>query len=232
MAPAAESAPREEQQPLFGTERCDNRIIPFESLTSHAERQSIRARAAGLSRPEPVKSAKVEVRHARGKRQFAESQGHLDFIGQQDVSLPQSDIICDAPVAPPLLRLQAALIDGALMVLACLIPLGIYRYSGGTFGLDRRESLVLSAALMTVPLFYQILWAVAGRDSIGMRAAGLELIDFDGNPPSLERRWYRFAGGWISRLAAGIGLIWSLVDQDGLAWHDHISGTFPTIRQQ
>jgi hypothetical protein len=30
-------------------------------------------------------------------------------------------------------------------------------------------------------------------------------------------------------LAAGTGLIWALVDEDSLTWHDHISGTFPTL---
>ena len=33
----------------------------------------------------------------------------------------------------------------------------------------------------------------------------------------------------IALLAAGIGMLWALVDEDGLTWHDHISGTFPTI---
>ncbi len=33
----------------------------------------------------------------------------------------------------------------------------------------------------------------------------------------------------LSLFAGGIGLVWSLVDEDGLTWHDHISATFPTI---
>ncbi|MGH9655540.1 MAG: RDD family protein, partial [Bryobacteraceae bacterium] len=86
-------------------------------------------------------------------------------------------------------------------------------------------------ALLMVPVFYKLLWTAAGRDTIGMTSTGLELVDFDGNPPSAERRYYRLLGSWIGLLAAGIGLVWALVDQDGLAWHDHISGTFPTLRE-
>lgn len=219
------------QQALFAGQSSEPRVIPFESLTSQAELESIRARAAGLVRPEPVKAAKVEVRRARTRRRRSENQRRFEFLDQQEVvSPPESDIACDAPVAPPLLRLQAALVDGALMAIGCIAPLAIYSYWGGPLELNRHLLPFAVVALLTVPVFYQLLWMIAGHDTVGMASAGIELVDFDGNPPSAERRFCRFWGSWISLLAAGLGLIWSLVDQDGLTWHDHISGTFPTIR--
>jgi uncharacterized RDD family membrane protein YckC len=87
----------------------------------------------------------------------------------------------------------------------------------------------LAATLITIPLFYRLLWAFAGRDSLGMRLTGLRLVDFDGNPPSQERRYHRIFGSILSVLAAGMGIAWSFVDQDCLSWHDHISSTFPTV---
>ncbi len=220
------------QQQLFPTQPAEPRVIPFESLTTQAERESIRARAAGLARPEPVKTEKVELRRARGRQSRSENQRRFDFFGHQEVVLqPQSDIICDAPVAPPLLRLQAALVDGALMAAGCLALLAIYWLRGGTLDLSKHLLPFAAIALLMVPVFYKLLWTAAGRDTIGMTSTGLELVDFDGNPPSAERRYYRLLGSWIGLLAAGIGLVWALVDQDGLAWHDHISGTFPTLRE-
>ena len=71
--------------------------------------------------------------------------------------------------------------------------------------------------------------SLAGRDTTGMRKAGLQLVDFDGNPPSQARRYQRLCGTFLSSAAAGIGMIWALLDEDGLTWHDHMSGTFPTI---
>jgi uncharacterized RDD family membrane protein YckC len=62
-----------------------------------------------------------------------------------------------------------------------------------------------------------------------MRCAGLRLVDFDGNPPSPGRRYQRLVGSILSVLAGGMGLIWALVDEERLTWHDHISSTFPTI---
>jgi hypothetical protein len=54
-------------------------------------------------------------------------------------------------------------------------------------------------------------------------------VDFDGNSPSQARRYQRLLGTLLSWLAAGLGIIWVLVDEDGLSWHDHISSTFPAI---
>jgi uncharacterized RDD family membrane protein YckC len=219
------------QQHLFPVQTGEPRVIPFELLTTPAERKSIRARAAGLARPEPVKTEKVELRRARGRQSRSENQRRFDFFGRQEVvSPPQSDIICDAPVAPLFMRLQAALVDGALMAAGCLVLLAIYWFRGGALEISKHLLPFTALALLTIPVFYKLLWTVAGCDTIGMTSAGLELVDFDGNPPSSERRYYRLLGSWIGLLAAGIGLIWSLVDQDGLTWHDHMSGTFPTIR--
>lgn len=232
-------SPQTAQQPLFMMAQ-EPRVIPFDSLTTPAERESIRARAAEANRPAPVKNAKVEVRHARAKRDRSsrgtrdqsKHQRRLDFLGQEEfLTQPQSNIICDAPVAPPVLRVEAALMDGLIAACGCLFIVAAYLYEGGRIipFPDKHALPFLLAALGTVPLFYKLLWTFVGRDSIGMRAAGLRLVDFDGNPPSQERRYYRAFGSIIGLLAAGVGLVWALVDEDSLTWHDHMSATFPTV---
>ncbi len=110
-----------------------------------------------------------------------------------------------------------------------LLRSGYFGLLGVAFEWDKHSVAFLMLGLLTVPLFYKILWAIAGVDTIGMRSAGLHLIDFDGNPPSSTRRYQRLGGSILSFLAAGIGLVWSLVDEDRLTWQDHISSTFPTI---
>lgn len=225
--PAAASG----QQALFsmpGVEAA--RVIPFDSLTTHAERESIRARAAELTRPAPLKTERVEAPRPRVRKTHSADQRRLDFTaGEQAAPLPQSSIVCDAPVAPVRLRLQAAAIDGLTMTLGCALAVGLFRLLGGELPLDKRIGSFFALAILTIPLFYKLLWAFAGRDTIGMRAAGLQLVDFDGNPPSQARRYQRLCGTLLSFLAAGMGMIWALVDEDGLTWHDHISSTFPAI---
>jgi uncharacterized RDD family membrane protein YckC len=220
------------QQPLFSQPANEPRVIPFDQFTSPAERESIRARAADLARPAPMKSERVEVQRPRVNKRRSEDhdQRRLEFLGQQEVvRAGQSSIICDAPVAPPGLRMQAAAIDGFAMAAGCAVCVAIFLFAGGHIPMDKRILPFFGAAVLTVPVFYKLLWTFMGQDTIGMKKAGMRLVDFDGNPPSQERRYYRLFGGVISLLAAGMGLIWAFVDEDALTWHDHISNTFPTI---
>ncbi len=75
---------------------------------------------------------------------------------------------------------------------------------------------------------YRVLWCLGGGDTPGMRFAGLRLVDFDGRRPEREQRTIRLAASLLSIISAGLGLVWALVDEESLTWHDHISKTFPT----
>ncbi|MBV8863942.1 MAG: RDD family protein [Acidobacteriaceae bacterium] len=226
------------QQILFTTPANQPRVIPFDSLTSPAERDAIRLRAAEAQRPAPVKSAKVEAKRSRSNRNSPSDQRGFDFHIHEEASrapdlyLPTSDVICAAPVATAAVRVQAALLDALLIACGSTIGLGLFFYIGGHFTADKHVLPFASAALLTVPLFYKLLWVFAGQDTPGTRMSGLELVDFDGKRPSKGRRFQRLFGSVLSLLAAGIGMIWALVDEDKLTWHDHISGTFPTFSDQ
>ncbi|MGC2662336.1 MAG: RDD family protein [Bryobacteraceae bacterium] len=202
--------------------------------------ESTRARPTEISRPAPLKVGKVEVSPRSRRTSNPEitrkagprmEQQRLDLFGEQQVlTQPQSTIICNAPVAPCALRSQAALVDLAVMLVGCILAGTAYNLAGGSVILDKHVLPFVILSLATIPIAYKFLWAYFGLDSVGMSAARLRLIDFDGNPPSRERRMQRTFGSFISFLAVGIGLVWALVDQDGLTWHDHMSGTFPTLR--
>jgi uncharacterized RDD family membrane protein YckC len=224
----AGTAATTDQQALFNNPN-PSRLVAFESLTSHQERESIRARAAGIAGQESPKRARMEMRRARPARGSA-GQQRLDFFGQEQVlTPPQSNIICDAPVAPIALRVEAALIDGLITLFPSVIGIALFLYAGGHLSFNKHVLPFWMLAFLTVPLLYKLVWTVAGRDSIGMSFAGLRLVDFDGNPPSSERRYHRMLGSFLSVLAAGTGLLWALMDEDALTWHDHISSTFPTL---
>jgi uncharacterized RDD family membrane protein YckC len=120
-------------------------------------------------------------------------------------------------------------LDLFVVLLGCSVGAALFFYVGGALTGGKHALPYLAAAVVTVPLFYKYLWAAAGRDSIGLRVTGLELVDFDGRNPSRAQRYQRLAGSILSFLAAGVGLAWALLDEDKLTWHDHISGTFPTL---
>jgi uncharacterized RDD family membrane protein YckC len=137
-------------------------------------------------------------------------------------------IYCDAPVAVPAHRAIAAALDGSMILIGTSIFGMIFYLAGGSVALNAKSVPVLVAIVAAFVIFYQSLWCLAGGDTAGMRWAHLILVDFDGQKPHRKQRFCRLASGILSLLAAGIGLLWALVDEETLTWHDHISKTFPT----
>ncbi len=220
------------QQTLFSQAVAEPRVIPFDKFATPAQRESIRARATELPRPVPLKNERVEVKHARPQRRSASnnSQRWLEFLGEEQVlSQPGNSIKCDAPVAPVELRMRAAAIDLSIMAIGWALCYAIFRFLGCQISTDKHVLPFFVVALVTVPFLYNLLWAYAANDSLGMQKVGLTLVDFDGNPPSQRRRYQRMFGSIVSVLAAGMGLVWVFVDEDSLTWHDHMSNTFPTF---
>ena len=243
IATVAESAEQASavptQQVLFATDVPNSRVIPFNSLTADGARRSGQGNPEGVSnsqtsRPAPLTAEKVQVRRPRSAKPSQTNQRHLELFGNEEVlSQPEPTFICDTPVAPRMLRVRAGVIDLLLMAAGCVFAAVVFRLCvGADFVFDKHTMSFLAAALITIPLFYRFLWAFVGLDSVGMRMTGLRLVDFDGNPPSQERRYHRILGSLLSVLAAGMGLIWSFVDQYHLAWHDHISSTFPVVNSE
>ncbi|MDX2151527.1 MAG: RDD family protein [Bryobacteraceae bacterium] len=180
---------------------------------------------------------KTERRSApRGPRKPAESlQQTLDFLpapapaGKAVQTKVEAVIFCTEPVAPTMLRVTAAAIDAAMVVLAFSVFLAAIHFGGGEWLPADRLTLVsylLAAGLIGV--FYKFLFATSNIDTPGTRWTRMRIVHFDGQPPTREQRMRRLAGGILSLLASGLGLLWSLVDEESLTWHDHISKTFPT----
>jgi uncharacterized RDD family membrane protein YckC len=141
----------------------------------------------------------------------------------------QAVIYCDAPVAMPTHRLIAAAFDASMVLLAVGVFLGIFFLSGGDIELKKQNIPFFLGVIVVLSLFYRSLWCLANGDSPGLRFAGLRLVDFDGRTPDRDQRGMRQLAGLLSVISAGLGLVWALVDEESLTWHDHISKTFPTV---
>jgi uncharacterized RDD family membrane protein YckC len=138
-------------------------------------------------------------------------------------------IDCDAPVAAPMHRACAAAIDGSMILIACGLFLSVFHLLGGSLPATRPVMLIVVAAALLIAMFYGFVWVCAGGQTPGMRALRLTLINFDGYPPDGMSRWLRYLGACLGYCAGGLGLLWALLDEESLAWHDHISKTFPTF---
>jgi hypothetical protein len=184
--------------------------------------------------PLPVKPRqRPAARAPRRVQPVAEGQASLDFLPAAPTkprtlsTTVEAVIYCDAPVAAKLHRAVAAAFDASMVVIAYGAFLVAFVLLGGQFTLNSTSLLVLGAVLPLLGMLYGLMWGWAGIDSAGMRWTGLHLLTFEGFPPDRRQRFERFAGSCLS-LFTGLGLLWSLVDEEGLGWQDHISRTFPT----
>lgn len=225
--PAGPVSPPGAYQPwLFRDPSQGPKVVPIPTLTPRPHPPARKLRAQNTARPH-------EPRTNTSARRAADSQQSLDFhaSAMAEPSLGtevEAVIYCDAPVALPVHRLMAVAADASMIAIALGLFLAIFCLSGGRIAFTKSSLILFSGVIAGVVLLYRMLWCLGGGDTPGMRFAGLRLVDFDGRRPKREQRTIRLAASMLSIVSAGLGLVWALVDEENLTWHDHISKTFPT----
>jgi len=129
-------------------------------------------------------------------------------------------------LAPLELRLMAATIDFALVVgLVCAGAVGIAGHMSHAPAVKVSEMMALSALLLTGVL-YQAFFLLATLSTPGMMYAGISLCTFDDEHPTRAQLRDRLGALLVSLFPMGLGLAWSIFDEDRLCWHDRISRTY------
>lgn len=215
IAPPPSAA--EVQPSLFNSPRdTASKVIAIPTLTptrvSNPERESVR-RPQSRSAP---------------RRAASNSQQQLDFQEEDATQAPLEVLYCDARVALVAQRTFAAAADAIAVIVGSALFLGLAAGAGVDLAIRGNIFWLPLAMTAIVAVLYRGIWCLVNRDTPGMRFAGLRLVDFDGRQPQRNRRIIRQFAGILSLLSAGVGLIWALVDEENLTWHDHISQTFPT----
>ncbi len=219
----------------------DSNIIPFESFAAHRIQPDAPIHAAQpvpavRSTPRRPVSGKAESRR-QPAAQSKDLQPGLDFLvpapqGPRTLETQAEAVIyCDATVARPKHRAIAAALDGGMIFTGFGAFLFTFHLMGGMFHLNRQTIPFFIGVFGTLAMFYGALWIWSGRETLGMRWTKLRLIDFDGFPAGRRDRILRIFGICLGCFAGGIGLLWALLDEEHLAWHDHMSKTFPTLQE-
>ena len=114
---------------------------------------------------------------------------------------------------------------------------GIFGYlasrGGASFGATsfRPGNLATLGAVDACLLFSYFEMSIAlTATTPGLAWTGLEVRNFEGNPPSARESLARAFGYLVSVSALFLGFAWAIFDADGLTWHDLISGTYVTTR--
>jgi uncharacterized RDD family membrane protein YckC len=217
--PPEPSAPRRPitYQPSLFTSRELPLVVQFETIAPDAVQ------------PSPRKTPTSAPRQRRRKAFPGQQALEFQFAQPARSSKPVDGVIyCDAPVAIPVHRAMAAALDASVVLIA-LAAFGIvFHLAGGVFVLNAKTAPMFLGVAAGVVIFYRMLWCLANGDTAGQQWTRLRLVNFDGQTPTRAQRFHRTASGFLSLMAGGIGLLWGLVDEETLTWHDHISKTFPT----
>jgi len=103
--------------------------------------------------------------------------------------------------------------------------------------LDQRSTILANLTMViTSPLFYSLItllfiasyyiffWTIAGQTP-GKGIMGLRILSRRGNRLKLRFAILRYIGYYLSIIPFGMGIIWILIDDRRLAWHDKLAGT-------
>lgn len=225
VPPAASPAPaRPPRQAMLFQDRPTSRVVPFDGVYE----------SPAASKPKPP--SRPTPRAPRRSSVMNDAQPPLEFLQPAPPSprrlstTVEAVIDCDVPVANPMHRACAAAFDGSMILIACGLFLTVFYLLGGSFPSTKPVMLIMGMTVLLIGMFYGFVWVCAGGETPGMRACRLTLINFDGYPPDASARWLRYLGACLGYCAGGLGLLWALLDEESLAWHDHISKTFPTFQ--
>ncbi|HVV47944.1 MAG TPA: RDD family protein [Bryobacteraceae bacterium] len=249
-APAVERnpSPAPEQAPLFHPAQSQPpqqapqagfavpKVIPFEAIQRQAGSRTAAAAAPAFApveetvkKPAAPRTAKKAQPTGQGNLDFRTNGAHNERVLATGVPAQLSG---DGRVAPPMRRLTAGAMDAAMVAIGFGIFVGsafiaLNGLSGSSFGSGKALWIMMAISFALISLLYGLVWAIAGRETAGMNGAQLHLVTFDGAPLDARNRAVRFVAAWLSYCSGGLGLLWALADEENLAFHDHISKTYP-----
>ena len=131
------------------------------------------------------------------------------------------------PVASLGTRLMAAVVDCAL-ILACFVTVGfVFACNVHYLPAGKTAELLGAAGLALIGILYYACFFALPVSTPGMKYAGIGLCTFDEQSPTRAQLRRRLVAMLLSLLPMGLGLVWSLFDEDHLSWHDRYSQTYP-----
>lgn len=123
-------------------------------------------------------------------------------------------------------RMMATVVDAALIM--GLVFGTMYLISSNVDSLPGKHAFEAIGVLgvLGFAALYEWFFLTFAKVTPGMRYAQLALCTFDEQMPSREQVNGRLKAMLISVLPVGLGMLWSLFDEDQMSWHDRLSKTY------
>jgi len=191
-------------------------VIPFESIAP------VRKNAAKGPQAEPKPAVRRRAPKPRGPL-FAEAARQAEARTK-----PEPYVACNAPVAPLWDRGRAVAVDLAVAAAGLCLFLAVFGFWSRALPYGARVWATFGLVSALLFLLYKLLGCMLGVPTVGERVVGLRVLHFDGRPASKRQRLVRLASGCLSAMPAGVGLLYALINEEHLGFHDLISETFVT----
>lgn len=150
-----------------------------------------------------------------------EAHTAADAVASDDAPLMAS--LLPPQTAPMALRVMAGLVDVALVLGAVVAFVAMFAKVVGQVPMGLPAGIALAAITVAFSLAYQLLFFSFSEQTPGMRYAKIGLCTFADENPTRAAMRRRIVAQIVAACPMGLGLLWSLLDDDGLGWHDRIS---------
>lgn len=129
-------------------------------------------------------------------------------------------------VAPIEDRMMAAIVDAALVL--CAFMVFVLVFVACTIHPPTGKMAMVAAGLTLGGLaaLYQWLFFTYAEGTPGMHYAKIALCTFEDENPDRKAMRHRVWATLLSVLPLGLGLLWALLDDDRLGWHDRMTRTY------
>ena len=153
-------------------------------------------------------------------------QSSFDFSAEPEAeALPQPSRVASLEA-----RLNAGLVDAGIILGAALGFFALFAALGGSLGVGRRDLLIYLLVSYSLASAYFGFFTLVGGRTPGMRACGLGVLTFEGQPPTRQHSLWRAFGYAVSAGSLLLGFLWAAVDERRLTWHDLVSRTYLSHR--
>jgi uncharacterized RDD family membrane protein YckC len=123
-------------------------------------------------------------------------------------------------------RLMAAIVDGCCIGVAMIGFATVASYISGPRLQAMSKPMIGATVVVTfavAALLYQLLFFSVNEATPGMRYARIGLCTFADANPTRQQMRRRVLAQVLAVCPLGLGLLWVLLDDDRLGWHDRIS---------
>jgi uncharacterized RDD family membrane protein YckC len=159
----------------------------------------------------------AELKLAASEQQGADSESVAEVRPSKAIPLQ---------AAPMNLRVLAAVVDFGLVSLTFLAVAALVVVNATVLPTIREAETGGAIVFAAIAVAYLAISYTLARATPGMKYALLSMRTFDGRTPNREQRCKRLGALALAMLPVGLGAVWALFDEEHLAWHDRLSGTY------